>query len=665
MTESGSVGGRPGGLRSVRAVAALGLCLGGLLLVACPAPDYDPPVVEIVQPAAGDTVAVEATVRAVVRDRSRVVSADFYAGTRLIGSDSTGSADTFSVVWNTSGFAPGSAETLSCAARDAADNVGRSAPLPVVIGAEAGTRHRGIVAAPETWTAASNPHVIDQDLFVEALLRLEPGVRVLVLPDVAVRVGTANPAGLIAEGTADSLVTLTALDGSWRGIEFRRRALPESCRLRHCVIESAGTVAALVTAESCGLSITDCRLRQSPTAGVVFRNCGPAEFRGNTVSGCAALPVRIDADWAWSIDSGNTISGNARDGIEVPGGTVSQSAAWQNLRVPWCVTADLEVIGDSGPVLTIAPGCSLLFADSAGLHVADAQLAGGLRSDGSSAEIVFSRLNPAGAWRGIEFRDRADTLNSLLRFSIIEHTSRPALNCYGAAVAVSGCRVADCGGSGVAARDCGFRTFTGNTVTNCSGYAIEIDAGWLGTLGPDNSLSGNGRAGILVNAGAVARSAQWRNHHTPYVVGGNIEVGAGSGLQLTIDSGVELRFENGAGLCVGRTGPAVLRAVGTPDSILFTGVTEAPGAWRGLELHTGTGTASTLERCRLLYAGGNGLGNLFVDSCTPRITGNEIGWSGNYCIYLNNTTLDPDSLRQTNWLHDWAPGADDIYDAGR
>jgi hypothetical protein len=46
----------------------------------------------------------------------------------------------------------------------------------------------------------------------------------------------------------------------------------------------------------------------------------------------------------------------------------------------------------------------------------------------------------------------------------------------------------------------------------------------------------------------------------------------------------------------------------------------------------------------------------------PTITGNEIAWSSNYCIFLNNTELDPAALRLYNWLHDWGEGYEDIYE---
>ena len=41
--------------------------------------------------------------------------------------------------------------------------------------------------------------------------------------------------------------------------------------------------------------------------------------------------------------------------------------------------------------------------------------------------------------------------------------------------------------------------------------------------------------------------------------------------------------------------------------------------------------------------------------------GNEIAFSSNYCVFMQNTELDPDSVRARNWLHDWNPSFEDIY----
>jgi hypothetical protein len=675
----------------------LGVLICGFLFVGCPSQDYDPPHVVIAAPTAGDTMALGSTVTAVVTDQSSILAVDFYAGSRLIGSDSIGQGDTFSISWSTAGFEPGQVETLLCAARDAAENVGRSEPVVVVVGPDAGTHHGGIVSAPETWSAADNPHVVDRDLFVESFLRLAPGVRVLVSPGATVRVGTAAAAGLVAEGTQDSAITMTSLPGAgpWGGLVFRRRAVADSCRLRRCVIERGGATdnsevrstkreirsetsgvrsphfpllpshlpvdgLPLVTAESCAVTITDCRLRQGAAAAIALSGCGFARFSGSTIQGCAGIPVRVEADWAGTVGTDNTFQGNGRNGIEVPGGTVSRSATWPNPGVPWCVTADLAVADTSNPLLVIAEGCSLLFADSAGLSVGDNARPGGLRCDGSVGEIVLGSLT--GNWRGVEFRERADTMRSLLRFCTVAGTSRAALTGR-APVSVTGCIFTNSGG--IVLRGCGFRQFSGNTVQYCAGYGLELDAAWVGTLGADNTFKDNASPGILVNPGSIERNAEWRNHRAPYVVAGMVEVGGDLEPLLVIDPGTELRFESGAGLAVGRTSPATLRAAGTTDSILFTGADTVPGTWRGVEFHPQALPGSVLDRCRLLYGGGGSTGIVFIDSCAPRITGCEIGWSSNYCIYLRNSELDPDSLVQQNWLHDWDPDFDDIYDAGR
>lgn len=641
-----------------------------LALAGCPAPDYDPPEVTLLSPAAGDTVGLEVAVRATVEDQSRIVVADFYAGGRLIGTDSSGRGDTFEISWSTADFAPGAAETLRCAARDAADNVGRSAPVVVIIGAGAGTHHYGAVSAPETWLAADNPHIIDRDLFVEAVLRLGPGVQVLVADGAAIRVGTQSPGGLWAVGKGDSAITITALApnpavGSWSGIEFRRRALAESCRLRNCVVEyGGGNGIGLVWAESCAVSIVDSRLASSSSVAVVLSGCGFAEFTGNRVEDCVGLPVRVGARWAGSLGAGNVFNGNGRNGIEIPGGTVSSSDTWPAAGAPFCITADVEVADSSNPLLWIAEGCSLLFADSAGMRIGDSQRPGGLRCDGTFGTVVFSRLG-SGNWRGIDFRERADTLNSALRFCRMEYSARPAVTCYSAPVAMTGCEVSGCTGSGIVLRGCGFRSFTGNTISGCGGYGLEVDAPYVGSIGTGNSLAGNVLGGVKVAGGSVTRSGLWHRLDAPYVVSGVVEVGSDVVPQLVFEAGVTVRFEAGAGLAVGRSAPAVLRAVSTGDSITFRGVADSAGAWGGITLGRFAQNSSRLERCRLLYGGAGGLGLLYVDSCVPVVTGCEIGWSSNYCVVLNNTLFDVDSLRANNWLHDWNPDFDDILDEGR
>lgn len=650
-----------GGEDVVRTPAALAMT-ALLLLAGCPSSDFDPPEVVLVNPSAGDTLGPVVTLRAVASDRDRVVRVDFYAGGALAGTDSAGERDTFGIEWIPAGYAPGDSVVLHCVARDPSDNVGTSPRVTVFAGDSAGTHHSGLITGAETWRAADNPHIIDSDLLVEAVLRLEPGVRVYLRPGVGIRVGAQAAAGFWAVGRGDSLVVLTALGpGPWRGIEFRKRARADSCRFRYARVELGGAgEKPLVASESVALAVENSQFRSGAAGGIALYGCGFSTFSNNTISGCGGMPLRVDAGWTRTVGAGASYSGNYRNGVEVAGGTVTGQDTWEYPNGPYYVTATVGIDGADNPLLVVAPSCSLLFADSAGMRVGGSRQ-GGLRGDGAFGSIVFAAM--ADRWRGIEFWERADSVRSSLRFCRIERAgaqSGPAVSCYSLPITLANCRIADCAGPGVVARGSGFSSFTGNTITGCA-WPLEIDADHVGTLGAANDLSGNQHDIIRVAAGPVTRSAQWRRHGATYAVDGLLEVGAGAAPELLLAAGTRLEFAAGGGISVGRSSPGTLRAVGTPDSIVLTGSAGTPGSWRGVEFHQRADNSSRLERCRVLYGGGAGTGIVMADSCYPAVFDNEIGWSSNYCLYLANWERSGDSVAQLNWLHDWDPDFDSLY----
>ncbi len=210
----------------------------------------------------------------------------------------------------------------------------------------------------------------------------------------------------------------------------------------------------------------------------------------------------------------------------------------------------------------------------------------------------------------------------------------------------------------------GFAQFENDTVTGCGGYPLHIAAEYVAPIGTGNSFAGNARDGIEVIGGPITRDAQWRRQDVPYVIDGVVEVGSTYDPGLTIDPGTTLKFAAASGIVVGRTRSGRLQAIGQPDAIVLTGLSEASGAWNGVELYARAGSQTRLENCRILYGGGADRGILFVDSCLPYVRGNEIAWSSNYCVYLYDTPLEDDSVRLYNNLHDWAPGFEDIFEAG-
>jgi hypothetical protein len=637
-----------------------------VLLAGCPGEDITPPEVTIIEPADGDSLAGTTTLRARATDNGRVARVEFFVDTVRVGIDTSAAGQIFESAWNLGVMRPGSAHTLSCTATDEAGNRNSSPAITVYISSSAGTHHSGIIAATETWTAAESPHVIDSDLDVEAFLTVQPGAVVLVADGATIEVGARSPAGLVARGRADSVIHFTALNpapgpGAWGGIRFGSNTVPDSSILRHCVVEYAGGGGSLVRCEAGRVDIDSSELHSSSGSGVSASGTGLGSLSHSAFSGCARYPVSIGPGLVSALGTGNTFSDNSRNAIELTGGAVAATDTWPNLGVPYAITATVTVADGTNPLLSIAPGCSLLFADSAKLRVGLGK-PGGLRADGTYGRIVFGPLADSpgpGQWRGIEFWEETDPIRTILNYCSIEGAgagNSAAITCYSAALLITNTRIAGNAGGGIYCQSTGFTRFENDTITGCAGFPLHIAAQYVSTIGNGNSFSGNTLDAIEVTGGAITSNAQYRRQDVPYLVRQTIEVGSALEPTLILQNGVELQFEPGAALAIGRAAKASLQA----DSVTFTGVTSQPGAWDGLELHRYTANTSRVERCRLLYGGGANYGILLIDSCIPVLDGNEIAFSSNYCVFMRNTELDPDTVRSKNWLHDWDPAFEDI-----
>jgi hypothetical protein len=341
-------------------------------------------------------------------------------------------------------------------------------------------------------------------------------------------------------------------------------------------------------------------------------------------------------------------------------GTIATAENWTAADNPHIIDSDLDIEAS----LTVEPGVVVLVADGAsiavGAHLPSALIAGG-RSDSLTVFVPLSDPPGPGLWRGIEFWEQTDPIRTRLNYCSIEGAgagNTAAITCY-AEVLIANTKIANNAGTGIYCQNAGFARFENDTVTGCGGFPLHIAAQHVGTIGNGNSFTGNAHDAIEVAGGTIAGNAQYRWQGVPYRILETVEVGSALEPTLLIENGVELQFEPGAGLAIGRTARASLQA----DSVTLTGTTAQPGAWNGLELHRYTTSDSRVERCRLLYGGGASFGIVFIDSCIPVLAGNEIAFSSNYCVFMQNTDLDPDSVRSKNWLHDWDPSFEDIYDA--
>jgi len=636
-----------------------------LLIAACPGLDEVLPNVTIAFPKDGDTIAGQVMVRVYATDNRRVVAVHFFVDAVLSGVDSSGQDSIFEWEWNLSGYQAGSSHRLQAMAFDRAGNLDSSEVIEVVTLPIAGTYHQGTISQDETWFRDESPHYIAGDLKVEAVLTIESGARVLIAPGVKITVGNFSSGAIRAEGGPGSFIRLSAAvsEAGWKGIEFLSKTDRNKCRLRNCVFENGSVEGALLTLDRAWLAIEGCSLKVSANAGVVCQGGGFLRFSNNVITGCHDFPMVVDAEAAGTIGDGNQLRGNGFDFVHLTGGTVSRSCRWQNVGVPYYVSGTVTIAGDSLPELTIAPECTLRFADSARVRVGVGK-PGALIADGTYGQIVFAGM--AGVhWRGIELWNNTIGHQTLLKNCIIDRAGRDgvaALLLY-APVKMVGNRIENSGSAGIYCVGTGFGQFDYNTVIGCAGYPLHIEARYVGTLGWGNQLVFNQKDFIDVAGDTIFQDANWGNQGVAYRVNGIVDVGSGFAPSLYIGSGVRLIFSCNSGIRVGEREPGKLVAQGIPDSIFFTGEVDSAGCWLGIDFGVFTRSGTILERCQVLYAGGGGAqGEVVVRQCSPIIVHNEIAYSPNYCIALFYSPLDPDTLRQYNLLHHY--GKDDIYEEG-
>ncbi len=643
------------------------LLTAGLLLAGCPQPDITPPRIRIVFPQQGDTLAGADTILVVAKDNQQVWLVQLIVDDSLVAADSSGRDTLFKFVFDGGSYLAGTVHTLLAIAYDRAGNCDSSQPVEFLSFPLPGSYHSGTMGEDELWRADASPHYVLGTLRVEAQLTIEAGAEIRLAPGATISVGRFTPAGLRAEGTPALPVRFTASDtlNPWSMIEFNRYAEARSSILNNCILEFGGRDGALLVVNSARISMENTTLRRSASNGVVISGTGFSSFRNNTVTGCDGAPLVLSPQAAGTLGTGNRFTGNRLDRIIITPGVIERTINLLNPDIPYLVTGTITVAGDSAPVVFISPGCSLLFADSARIRIGVGK-PGGLVADGSNGEIVLAGID-RNFWSGIEFWDWSIAGQCRFKDCRVENAGGngvAAIICY-APVRMVGTKLVSSASAGIYCIGTGFEQFENNIISNCASFPAHIEAQFVSTMGAGNRLNGNGRNYIEVVGGVIAQDAVWQNHQTPYRLTGSVDVGSPFAPTLFLNPGVELQFTRNCGLRIGELGPGKLIAIGVPDSIRFTGDTTTPGSWRALEFAPLTGSGTTIDHCQLFFGGGGGAtAELVVRTSSPTIRNNEIAWSGKYCIALFNSPLDPELLRQQNWLHDWAEGYDDIYEEG-
>jgi hypothetical protein len=480
-----------------------------------------------------------------------------------------------------------------------------SETIDITITDQAFTHHGGLITANETWTAANNPHLVSSDIDVAggAVLTIGNGCQVYFADGKRIRVGYAGPGGLKADGTTFTSVSDTPTRGIWDGLGFAAQT-DEASYLDNCTIEyGGGNGFGNIFVTDGAVSITDCTIENSSTDGVYFLGAGHAtSFTGNVITDNAGYPVTVPCNYLGGLQ-GSSLIGNEKDTVIVGGTSVTASASWDTLGVPFLFLQKFTI--NNGATITLVPGLTLCFNSKAGIIVG-AGSAGTLIADGTEKQILFTSTAPspaAGEWDGLYF-DQFAGASCLLANCLIEfagETQAGAVYVADAAIAMNGCTIRHSGGYGVYLTGDGrFSSFENNTLTANTTLPIRIGGNYAGDLNTNNSYTGNTTDHVEIAADVVDRVTTWPNLGLPYYVSGSVDVENGG--VLTIAPDVNAIFATEGGLAVGTNGPGTLIADGSTGQIAMRSTSETT-YWRGIRFLANATAQCLVDSCLLDHAG--------------------------------------------------------------
>jgi hypothetical protein len=287
--------------------------------------------------------------------------------------------------------------TGTCVITAASGDVEGTADLTVTSGP---TYHSGTISADETWYASANPHIIQGDVSVEgnATLTIEAGCIVRFDPGNELYAGYNGAGAIIADGTASARILFTSnvaspAAGDWVCIGLYDLTM-NTTSFSNCTIEYGGSSNQSGMLYAQGITFVDvssCSLRYSQYYGVyIYATAGFSTFTNNTISDCGLYPLHINAEYVRTIGSGNTLTGNTVDAVEVTNGTVHTTGTWINPGVPYVLDGDIGIDDNiTNPVVTIAAGNTIKFEPDVELWTGY-NGSGGLIADGTSGRITFT-----------------------------------------------------------------------------------------------------------------------------------------------------------------------------------------------------------------------------------------------------------------------------------
>lgn len=352
----------------------------------------------------------------------------------------------------------------------------------------------------------------------------------------------------------------------------------------------------------------------------------------------------------------------AVDPCDIPTVITSEDVSGGATLVAGCYLAESSLTVDAGR-LSIEPDVTILFARNTSLTIAGRDGGSILASGEEDEPILFTGVEEtAGFWRGVYFDNSEDPDNALNYVTIEFGGGAEFGSGLGQAnlavggfvgesqLSVTNSTFRDSAGHGIEL-EAGdqFTSFGNNTFEGNADYALSIPAEQRRHVDSESSFVGEGaQAGVEVFGGSVRTDATWQalDGEAFTAVTDDVVVQA----TLTVEAGAEFRFADNLSLVVDGRDDGVLLTEGSSEMpVIFSGLEQNPGAWRGIYLDNSNDTPNSIDHTIVEYGGssevGSGLGrsNLaiggFVGDTALSITNSTFRFSEGH-----GTELEEDSV---------------------
>ncbi len=482
-------------------------------------------------------------------------------------------------------------------------------------------------------TIAAGCYEVPSAIAIDGRVELEAGVQMHFGPLSTLLVG--NGGQLIATGSTDAPVVLTAREQNWGGIDVFGAA-SSSNRLEGVELDAVDGIAVEVSGGS-RLAVVGSTIRDNTGAGLVASSDSEVVVEGSTFSG-NEVPMQLGLEHVEGLSDDNVLTGNTDDVVLVAGGTLAGDATWNPVGVPLRLQGDAWFDG----ALELRAGLVLEMPLDGALSISTS---GSIHAEGVADSPVTLRgvENERGYWKGLSVASKASA-NALL-YCVVENAGASQWN--GASETVTGIWLPDqsklevansvlrgSGGSALGSQGGGdISGFANNTIEdNVSTLMVSPDM--AADIAGSNTFADNDDAFVRVEYtagfGDIEGNDTWAALEIPYRIKEAMSVNG----QWVVEPGTTIEVAQDINIFIASRGS--LNAVGTADDpVRFVGVEALRGYWKGIEFHSVT-TDNVLEHAEVLHAGSEGF-NGSRDSDGALFIG---GFYGDGSVTVNDTRIE-------------------------